>query len=243
MIVVLPPTIGPEQSLELMMPDLPMDVTHGCACEPADRREGGFVIRVVLAEDEELIRVALTALLEREPDITVVASVADGRLAVDAALRHRADVTVADLQMPNLDGEGVVTELARVLPDCAVVIVTGHGRPLTLRRALASGAKGFLAKGAPGTALADVVRRVHEGLRYVDPVLAADALTAPESPLTAREADVLRVAGTDRPVRDVARELYLTAGTVRNYLSSATHKLGAESRSEAVRIASEQGWI
>lgn len=201
------------------------------------------MIRVVLAEDEELIRVALAALLEREPDITVIASVADGRAAVDAALRHSADVVVADLQMPGLDGLGVVAELARTRPECAVVILTAHGRPLTLRHALASGARGFLAKGAPGTALADVIRRVHEGLRYVDPVLAADALTAPPSPLTEREADVLRAAGTDRPIRDVARELYLTVGTVRNYLSSATRKLEAESRSEAFRLATEQGWI
>lgn len=201
------------------------------------------MIRVVLAEDEELIRVALGSLLAREADMTVVASVADGRSAVDAALRHCADVVVADLQMPGLDGLGVVAEVARARPECVVVILTAHGRPLTLRNALASGARGFLAKGAPGTALADVIRRVHEGLRYVDPVLAADALTAPPSPLTTREADVLRAAGADRPIRDVARELYLTAGTVRNYLSSATQKLEAGSRSEAFRLATEQGWI
>ena len=137
----------------------------------------------------------------------------------------------------------MVTELGRVLPGCPVVILTGHGRPLVLRRALASGARGFLAKGAPGTALADVIRRVHEGHRYVDPILAADALTAPPSPLTPREAEVLSAAGADRPVREVARALFLSPGRVRNYLVAVTAKLGAASRGDAYRSAREQGWI
>ena len=202
------------------------------------------MIRVVLAEDEELIRTALGSLLTQEPDIEVVAATADGVDAVNAVLRHRPDVAVIDLQMPGrLDGLGVVAELNRSLPECAAVILTGHGSPLTLRRALASGARGFLAKGAPGTALADVVRRVHEGNRYVDPVLAADALTAPPSPLTPREAEILACAGGDRPVRDVAREMFLSPGTVRNALSSATHKLGAESRGKAFAAARDNGWI
>src|SRR5215211_214674 len=141
-------------------------------------------IRVLTADDEELIREALVALLERETDIEVVATAADGRQAVDRALAHRPDVAVVDLQMPVLDGVGVVTALSRQLPACAGVILTGHARPHLLRQALTSGARGFLAKGAPSTALADVVRRVHEGQRYVDPILAADALTAAPSPLT-----------------------------------------------------------
>jgi two-component system, NarL family, response regulator DesR len=201
------------------------------------------MIRVLLAEDEELIRDALVSLLGREPDLEVVATAADGPAAVTEAVAHRPDVAVVDLEMPRLDGIGVVAELARALPGCATVILTGHGRPLVLRRALASGARGFLAKGAPGTALADVIRRVHAGQRYVDPVLAADALTAPPSPLTPREAEVLAVAGADRPVREVARALFLSPGTVRNYLVAVTTKLGATNRAEAYRSASEQGWI
>lgn len=123
------------------------------------------MIRVLLAEDEELIREALVSLLGREPDLEVVATAADGRATVERALAHRPDVAVVDLQMPRLDGLGVVAELGRALPGCAVVILTGHGRPPVLRQALASGARGFLAKGAPGAALADVVRRVHAGQR------------------------------------------------------------------------------
>ena len=201
------------------------------------------MIRVLLAEDEEMIRDALVSLLGREPDIDVVAEAADGSVAVERALAHRPDVAVVDLEMPRMDGLQVVTELARVLPTCPVVILTGHGKPLVLRRALASGAKGFLAKGTPGTALADVIRRVHEGHRYVDPLLAADALTAPPSPLTPREAEVLALAAIDRPIRDVARTLYLSPGTVRNYLVTATQKLNARSRGEAYRTAVENGWI
>ena len=202
-----------------------------------------MTIRVLLAEDDELIRAALAALLEREPDIQVAATAAGGREAITQALAHRPDVAVVDLQMPDLDGIGVVAELARALPDCACVILTGHGRPRVLRTALASGARGFLAKGAPGTALAEVVRRVFDGQRYVDPVLAADALTEPPSPLTPREAEVLSAAGVDRPVREVAHRLFLSAGTVRNYLAAVTQKLGAGSRADAYRIARDNGWI
>ncbi|ACQ78851.1 two component transcriptional regulator, LuxR family [Beutenbergia cavernae DSM 12333] len=200
-------------------------------------------IRVLVADDEELIRDALVGLLEREADIDVVATAADGRRAIDAALAHRPDVAVVDLQMPVLDGLAVIAELGRALPACAGVILTGHGRPRVLHQALASGARGFLAKGAPGTALADVVRRVHEGNRYVDPVLAADALTAPPSPLTPRETEVLAAAREDRPIRDVAGQLFLSPGTVRNYLAAVTAKLAASSRADAYRTARENGWI
>ena len=200
-------------------------------------------IRVLLAEDDELIREALVGLLEREPDVDVVATARDGRQAIDRALLHAPDVAVVDLHMPGVDGLGVIGELARTLPQCAGVILTGHGHPHVLREALASGARGFLAKGAPGTALADVVRRVHEGQRYVDPVLAADALTVAPSPLTARETAVLAAAQQDRAVRDVARELFLSPATVRNYLASVSRKLGADNRSHAYRIARENGWV
>lgn len=200
-------------------------------------------IRVVLAEDDELIREALVGLLEREADIDVVAAADNGRRAIELCLAHRPDVAVVDLQMPQVDGLGVIGELGRVLPGCAGVILTGHGRPHVLRQALASGARGFLAKGAPGAALADVVRRVHQGQRYVDPVLAADALTAPPSPLSTRETEVLSVALEDRPVREIARALYLSPGTVRNYLALITRKLGATSRADAYRLARENGWV
>ncbi|MGH3465658.1 MAG: response regulator [Kribbellaceae bacterium] len=198
---------------------------------------------MLVADDEELIRVALAGLLQREPDIAVVATAADGRQAIDRALAHRPDVAVVDLQMPVLDGIEVITELGRQLPSCAGVILTGHGRPHLLRKALTSGARGFLAKGAPGTALADVVRRVHEGRRYVDPILAADALTEPPSPLTPRETDVLSTAGEDRPIREIARTLFLSPGTVRNHLAAITQKLEADSRAEAYRTARDNGWI
>jgi two-component system response regulator DesR len=200
-------------------------------------------IRVLIADDEELIREALVALLERETDIEVVATAADGLQAVDRALAHRPDVAVVDLQMPVVVGVGVVTELSRQLPAFAGVILTGHGRPHLLRQALTSEARGFLAKGAPSTALADVVRRVHEGHRYVDPILAADALTAAPSPLTPREAEVLAIAQEDRPIREVARAVFLSPGRVRNYLATITQKLEAGSRAEAYRIARENGWI
>jgi len=201
------------------------------------------VIRVLLADDEDLIRAALAALLGLESDLEVVTEARDGRAAVTAALAHRPDVAVVDLQMPALDGLEVTAELARVLPACKVVILTGHGRPPHLQRALAAGAKGFLPKGAPGGTLADVIRRVHAGGRYVDPALAADALTAPECPLTPRELDVLRLAEYDTPVAEVARRTHLSAGTVRNHLSAAVSKLRVANRAEAFRTARDNGWL
>lgn len=201
------------------------------------------MIRVLLADDEELIRVAVAALLELEPDIEVVAQAADGRAAVDAALAHRPDVAVVDLQMPLLDGFEVTAALATALPSCAVVILTGRGKPPHLQRALRTGAKAFLPKGSPGGALADVVRRVHAGGRYVDPALAADALTTPPCPLTPRELEVLRLAEYDTPVAVIARRTHLSTGTVRNHLSAAVAKLGAASRSEAFLTARDNGWL
>ena len=201
------------------------------------------MIKVLLADDEELIRSALAALLDLEPDVEVVAQAADGRAAVELALRFRPDVAVVDLEMPELDGLGVVAELARALPSCAAVILTGHGRPPHLKPALEAGAKGFLPKGSPGGALADVIRRVHAGGRYVDPSLAADALTAPECPLTERELELLRLAGTDLPLAEIARRAHLSHGTVRNHMSAIVAKLGAANRSEAYRSAREQGWV
>lgn len=201
------------------------------------------MIRVLLADDEELIRVAVAALLGLEPDLEVVAQAADGRAAVELARAHRPDVAVVDLRMPSLDGIEVATELARVLPSCAVVILTGQGRPAQLPRALAAGAKGFLPKGSPGGALADVIRRVHAGGRYVDPGLAADALSMPECPLTRRELDVLRYGDPDVPVTVVARRLNLSPGTVRNHVTAIVTKLGVSTRAEATEKARDNGWL
>jgi two-component system, NarL family, response regulator DesR len=201
------------------------------------------VIRVLLADDEELIRVAVAALLELEPDLEVVAQAASGRAAIESARAHRPDVAVVDLQMPDLDGIEVAAELRRALPSCAVVILTGRGRPAQLARALTAGAKGFLPKGSPGGALADVIRRVHAGGRYVDPALAADALTMPECPLTQRELEVLRHSEGDVPVTILARRLNLSPGTVRNYLTAIVAKLGVTGRAEAAARARENGWL
>jgi len=201
------------------------------------------MIRVLLADDEELIRVAVAALLGLEPDLEVVAQAADGRGAVESALRHRPDVAVVDLQMPALDGLEVTAELTRVLPSCAVVVLTGRARPPHVQRALAAGAKGFLPKGSPGGALADVIRRVHGGGRYVDPGLAADALSMPECPLTQRELDVLRYAEPDVPVSLIARRLHLSPGTVRNHVTAILAKLRVGSRAEATAVARDNGWL
>ena len=201
------------------------------------------MIRVLLADDEELIRTALAALLDLEDDLEVVAQAADGVAAVTAALAHRPDVAVVDLSMPGRDGFGVAAELARALPACAVVILTGQGRPPHLARALTAGARGFLPKGAPGGALADVIRRVHAGGRYVDPSLAADALLIPPCPLTPRELETLRLAQDGSPAAAIARRAHLSTGTVRNYLAAAVQKLGVTSRAEAVRAARDAGWL
>jgi two-component system, NarL family, response regulator DesR len=200
-------------------------------------------LRVLLADDESTIRAALVALLNLEPDLLVVADAVDGVTAVDQARRHRPDVAVLDLDMPGLDGIEVVRELRRVLPSCATVVLTGHGRPGHLKRALDAGARGFVAKGAPAETLADVIRRTHRGQRYVDPTLAADALTAPANPLTDRELEVLRLAAMDLPTSVIARRTNLATGTVRNYVAAATSKLGGSSKSQAIATARRNGWL
>ena len=201
------------------------------------------MIRVLLADDEELIRVAVAALLGLEPDLEVVAQAADGRTAVELALAHRPEVAVLDLQMPRLDGLAAAAEIHRLLPSCAVVILTGRGRPAQVQRALAAGASGFLPKGSPGGALADVIRRVHAGGRYVDPALAAEALSLPECPLTRRELEVLRNAEPEVAVGVIARRVQLSPGTVRNHLTAIVAKLGVSSRGEAFARAQYEGWL
>jgi two-component system, NarL family, response regulator DesR len=199
------------------------------------------VIRIVLADDERLTRQAVAALLGLEPDLTVVADVEDGAAALLAVDEHRPDVVVLDVEMPRLDGLAVLAELAGRPVRC--VMLTRHARPGVLRQALSLGAKGFLAKTAPASLLADVVRRVHAGLRYVDPDFAAAALTEPDCPLTDRELEVLRHVTDTATAADIARAMHLSAGTVRNYVSSAMAKLSARSRTEAARTARDQGWI
>lgn len=201
------------------------------------------MIRVLLADDEELVRTALAALLTLEDDLEVVALAADGHDAVRLAREHRPDVALVDLDMPGLDGIAVAGEVTAAVPACRTVILTGRGRPPHLRRALEAGAQGFVTKGASGTTLASVVRLVHDGGRYVDPGLAADALTAPACPLSPRELDVLRLASFDLPSSVIAQRAHLAVGTVRNYLVSAQAKLGATSRAEAVRTAARFGWF
>ncbi|MTE19812.1 response regulator [Streptomyces sp. TRM43335] len=204
---------------------------------------GGRPVRVLLADDEHLIRGALAALLALEDDLLVVAEAASGPEALAMAVAHRPDVAVLDLQMPGKDGVTVATELRTTLPDCRVLIVTGHGRPGHLKRALSAGVRGFVPKTVSAQRLAEIIRTVHGGNRYVDPELAADAISAGDSPLTAREAELLELAADGAPIAEVAERAALAPGTVRNYLSSATAKLAAENRHAAVRIARERGWL
>ena len=201
------------------------------------------MIRVLLADDQALVRGALAALLDLEPDLTVVAEVGRGDELVAAAVQHRADVALVDVEMPGLDGIAATAALRRELPACRVLIVTTFGRPGYLRRALEVGASGFVVKDTPARQLADAVRRVHAGLRAVDPALAEESLVSGASPLSARETEVLRAARDGGTVADLARTLHLAEGTVRNHLSAAIGKTGARTRAEAVRLAERSGWL
>jgi two-component system response regulator DesR len=200
-------------------------------------------IRLLLADDQALVRGALAALLDLEHDLAVVAQVARGDQVVAAAREADAQVALLDVEMPGLDGIAAAAALHAELPSCRSLIVTTFGRPGYLRRALDAGASGFLVKDTPADQLADAVRRVHAGLRVVDPDLAVATLTAGDSPLTERERDVLLVAADGGTVADIARGTFLSEGTVRNYLSAAIGKTGARTRAEAVRIAQENGWL
>ncbi|MFE5590160.1 DNA-binding response regulator [Streptomyces sp. NPDC056549] len=201
------------------------------------------MIRILLAEDMHLIRGALVALLGLEPDMEVVAEVARGDAVVPAALAHRPTVAVLDIEMPGVDGLTAARSLGAVLPECRILILTVLGRPEVLRSALAAQVNGFMLKDAPPDRLADAVRRVAAGEHVIDPNLAAAALLAKQSPLTGRETDVLRLAAEGGELADIARELHLSQGTVRNYLGAVVTKLDARTRLDAVRIAREQGWL
>lgn len=197
------------------------------------------MIRVLLADDEHLIRRAIATLLGLEPDIEVVAEVSRGDLVAQAVQENAPDVVVLDIEMPGMDGLSV----AETLPGHAVLILTSFGRPGHLRRALAAGVRGFVPKDASAEELAAAIRKVHAGGRYLDPEMAASAMMAGESPLTERERDALSLASQGATVVQIAGSLHLTEGTVRNYLSNAITKLGATNRITAIRVAQEKGWL
>lgn len=201
------------------------------------------MIRLLLAEDQAMVRGALVALLELEGDLEVVGQVGRGDEIVAAVQAHRPDVALLDIELPGLDGIAAATLLRTAAPATKVLMLTTFGRPGYLRRAMEAGASGFLVKDGPATELAAAIRRIVAGERVVDPALAAAALTAGESPLTPRERDVLRAAQGGATVTAVAETLHLSEGTVRNYLSSAIGKTGAANRIEAAGRAEELGWL
>jgi two-component system response regulator DesR len=199
-----------------------------------------MTIRVLLADDEHLIRGAIAALLDLEDGIEVVAQVGRGDEVLDAVTAHRPDVAVLDIEMPGMDG---LSAAERISPLCKIVILTSLGRPGYLRRAMAAGVSGFLGKDASAEELAMAIRKVQGGGRYLDAELAAAAMAAGDSPLTERERAALRLAGDGATIARIAGELHLTEGTVRNYLSSAMTKLNAQNRLEAIRTAQRMGWL
>jgi two-component system response regulator DesR len=202
-----------------------------------------FSIRVVLAEDQAMVLGALSALLELESDISVIATTANGRDAVEAVARLKPDVLVTDIEMPQMTGLELAASLRTNHPNVRTIILTTFARPGYLRRALDAGARGYLLKDRPAKELADAVRRVHRGMRVVDPALAAEAWNAELDPLTDRERQILQRAGDGRSSTEIAAELHLSEGTVRNYLSEAIAKLGASNRVDAARIARTKGWL
>ncbi len=201
------------------------------------------MIRVLLAEDQAMVRGALSALLSREQDIEVVAEVARGDEVVGAALTTQPDIALLDIEMPGGDGLTTAQALRESLPTCRSVILTTFGRSSYLRRAMESGAVGFLLKDAPASELATALRRVMKGERVVDPELALAALSEGSNPLTPRERDVLKASLFGASLAEIAARLVLSEGTVRNHLSTAMQKLGAQNRMEAARLAEQKGWL
>jgi two-component system response regulator DesR len=201
------------------------------------------LIRVVLAEDQGMVRGALASLLGLEPDIEVVGEAASGEEAIAVALKVRPDIALLDIEMPGRDGIAAAGRLRDELPGCKVVILTTFGRPGYLRRAMENGAAAFLVKDSPARELAAALRRVLAGERVIDPGLAAAALSAGPNPLSPRERDVLIAAADGAGIGDIARGLHLSEGTVRNYLSAAIQKTRSRNRIEAVRYAQTHGWL
>lgn len=197
---------------------------------------------VVLADDEALLRKALASLLPLEGGITVLAEAGDGETAVQVTLRHQPDVLVIDLEMPGVDGLGAVSAIRRALPDQTVLMLTRHARPGVLRKALKLGVQGFVSKSAEPAHITSVIKTLHEGKRWIDPDVSTLALVD-DCPLTEREADVLRATGGGYSVADIATQLHLAEGTVRNYLSNAMQKTQTRTRHEAARYAREHDWL
>ncbi len=202
-----------------------------------------MTIRLLLADDQELVRRALAALLDLEDDFVVVATVGRGDEVMAAARESAPDVALLDIEMPGIDGLAAAAVLTEQMPACRSVILTTFGRPGYLRRAMEAGARGFVVKDAPAEQLADAIRRVATGERVVDPTLAAETLAHGASPLSARERDVLVAARDSATVAEIAARLFLSEGTVRNYLSAAIAKTGTRNRIEATRIADVNGWL
>jgi two-component system response regulator DesR len=201
------------------------------------------VIRVMLAEDQGMVRGALATLLGLEDDIEVVGEAANGDEAVAVATGARPDVALLDIEMPGRDGLSAAAEIRTAAPDCKIMILTTFGRPGYLRRAMEAGASAFLVKDSPAQELAAAIRRVVAGERVIDPALAAAALSAGPNPLSQRERDVLAAGADGSTIADIATRLHLSEGTVRNYLSAAINKVGARNRIEAVHAAQAQGWL
>lgn len=201
------------------------------------------MIRLLIADDQALVRGALAALLGLEADIEVVAQVGRGDEVVEAARTSEATVALLDIEMPGIDGIAAAAQLRAEVPGCRALIVTTFGRPGYLARAMQAGASGFVVKDTPAAELADAVRRVSQGLRVVDPALAAESLAQGDSPLTERETDVLAAARDGGTIADIARTVHLSEGTVKNHLSSAIGKTGGRNRADAVRVAVERGWL
>lgn len=201
------------------------------------------MIKVMLAEDMHMVRGALVALLNLEPDIEVVAEVANGNDIVPTAVKVRPDVAVLDIDLPGKDGLSAVGELHEALPNIRTLILTGLSRPGNLRRALSAKVTGFMLKDAPAAQLADAIRSVAAGRRVVDSQLAMSAWDSAESPLTARETEVLRLTAEGLQAVDIASKMFLSVGTVRNYLTTIIGKLAARNRVDAIRIARDAGWL
>jgi two-component system, NarL family, response regulator DesR len=201
------------------------------------------MIRILIAEDQAMVRGALAALLGLEPDIAVVATAADGIEALALCEQHAPDIVLTDIEMPRMTGLELAAQLAARGAACRVMIVTTFGRSGYLRRALSAGVRGFLLKDAPADALAAAIRTVHGGGRAIAPELALESWGGAQDPLTERERQVLRLAGEGASSADIARQIHLSEGTVRNYLSEAISKLGAGNRVEAYRLARDAGWL